>query len=40
MEQVLDGLQEHSMPSRERGDDASTSYKDMLKSMLIRLGDD
>jgi magnesium chelatase subunit I len=40
MELVLEGLHHHSMLSRERGDDASTSYKDMLKSMLSGLGDD
>ncbi len=40
MELVLEGLHQHSMLSRERGEDASTSYKDMLKSMLSGLGDD
>ena len=40
MELVLEGLHQHSMLSRERGDDASTSYKDMLKSMLSGLEDD
>ena len=34
MELVLEGLHQHSMLSRERGEDASTSYKDMLKTML------
>jgi magnesium chelatase subunit I len=38
MELVLEGLHQHSMLSRERGDDASTQYKDMLKSMLSGLG--
>ena len=40
MELVLEGLHQHSMLSRERGDDASTAYRDMLKSMLSGLGDD
>jgi len=40
MELVLEGLHQHSMLSRERGDDSSTSYKDMLKSMLSGLGTD
>jgi magnesium chelatase subunit I len=40
MELVLEGLHQHSMLSRERGDDASTHYKDMLKSMLSGLGGD
>jgi magnesium chelatase subunit I len=40
MELVLEGLHQHSMLSRERGEDASTSYKDMLKSMLSGLEDD
>ena len=40
MELVLEGLHQHSMLSRERGDDASTQYKDMLKSMLSGLEDD
>jgi hypothetical protein len=40
MELVLEGLHQHSMLSRERGDDASTSYKDMLKTMLSGLGED
>jgi magnesium chelatase subunit I len=40
MELVLEGLHQHSMLSRERGDGAATSFKDMLKSMLSGLGDD
>ncbi|HEY2954864.1 MAG TPA: magnesium chelatase [Candidatus Eisenbacteria bacterium] len=40
MELVLEGLHQHSMLSRERGDDASTSYRDMLKTMLSGLGED
>ena len=40
MELVLEGLHQHSMLSRERGDDSSTQYKDMLKSMLGGLEDD
>jgi magnesium chelatase subunit I len=40
MELVLEGLHQNSMLSRERGDDASTSYKDMLKTMLSGFEDD
>jgi len=40
MELVLEGLHQHSMLSRERSDGVTTSYKDMLKSMLSGLGDD
>ena len=42
MELVLEGLHQHSMVSRERGDGpgARTSYKDMFKSMLSGLGED
>jgi magnesium chelatase subunit I len=40
MELVLEGLHQHSMLSRERGEDASTSYKDMLKSMLSGIEED
>ena len=40
MELVLEGLHQNSMLSRERTDDARTSYKDMLKSMLSGLGED
>jgi magnesium chelatase subunit I len=40
MEFVLEGLHQNSMLSRERGDDARTSYKDMLKSMLSGIGED
>jgi magnesium chelatase subunit I len=40
MELVLEGLHQHSMLSRERSDGATTSFKDMLKSMLSGLGDD
>src|SRR5262249_61818242 len=40
MELVLEGLHQNSMLSRERSDGATTSYKDMLKSMLSGLGDD
>jgi len=40
MELVLEGLHQNSMLSRERSDTATTSYKDMLKSMLSGLGDD
>jgi hypothetical protein len=39
-ELVLEGLHQHSMLSRDRTDQATTSYKDMLKSMLSGLGDD
>jgi magnesium chelatase subunit I len=39
MEFVLEGLHQNSMLSRERTDGATTSYKDMLKSMLSGLGD-
>ena len=39
MELVLEGLHQSSMLSRERSD-ASTEYKDMLKSMLSGLGED
>jgi magnesium chelatase subunit I len=40
MELVLEGLHQNSILSRERTDGATTSYKDMLKSMLSGLGDD
>ena len=40
MELVLEGLHQNSMLSRERTDRATTSYKDMLKSMLSGLGED
>ena len=40
MELVLEGLHQNSILSRERSDAATTSYKDMLKSMLSGLGDD
>jgi magnesium chelatase subunit I len=40
MELVLEGLHQHSMLSRERTDGMTTSYRDMLKSMLSGLGDD
>jgi magnesium chelatase subunit I len=40
MEFVLEGLHQNSMLSRERSDDAHTSYKDMLKSMLSGIGED
>ena len=40
MELVLEGLHQTSMLSRERTDGATTSYKDMLKSMLSGIGDD
>ena len=40
MELVLEGLHQNSILSRERSDGATTSYKDMLKSMLSGLGDD
>jgi magnesium chelatase subunit I len=40
MELVLEGLHQNSMLSRERTDQARTSYKDMFKSMLSGLGDD
>jgi len=40
MELVLEGLHQSSMLSRERTDGATTSYKDMLKSMLSGLGED
>ena len=42
MELVLEGLHQHSMLSRERGDGpgATTSYKDMFKSMMSGLGED
>jgi magnesium chelatase subunit I len=40
MELVLEGLHQNSMLSRERSDGATTSYKDMLKSMLSGIGDD
>ncbi|HTO89521.1 MAG TPA: hypothetical protein VMJ70_00180, partial [Candidatus Sulfotelmatobacter sp.] len=39
MELVLEGLHQHSMLSRERTGESTTSYKDMLKSMLSGLGD-
>jgi magnesium chelatase subunit I len=38
MELVLEGLHQSSMLSRERTDGTTTSYKDMLKSMLSGLG--
>ena len=34
MELVLEGLHQNSILSRERGEGATTAYKDMLKSML------
>jgi magnesium chelatase subunit I len=37
---VLEGLHQNSMLSRERSDDARTSYKDMLKTMLSGIGED
>jgi magnesium chelatase subunit I len=40
MELVLEGLHQNSMLSRERSENATTSYKDMLKSMLSGIGDD
>ena len=40
MEFVLEGLHQNSMLSRERTDDARTSYKDMLKTMLSGIGGD
>ena len=40
MEFVLEGLHQNSMLSRERTDDARTSYKDMLKTMLSGIGED
>jgi magnesium chelatase subunit I len=40
MEFTLEGLHQNSMLSRERTDDARTSYKDMLKTMLSGLGED
>jgi magnesium chelatase subunit I len=40
MELALEGLHQHSMLSRERTDGATTSYKDMLKTMLSGLGED
>jgi magnesium chelatase subunit I len=40
MEFTLEGLHQNSMLSRERADDAKTSYKDMLKTMLSGLGED
>jgi len=40
MELVLEGLHQNSMLSRERTDGVTTSYKDMLKSMLSGIGDD
>jgi magnesium chelatase subunit I len=40
MELVLEGLHQNSILSRERTDGATTSYKDMLKSMLSGFGDD
>ena len=38
MELVLEGLHQNSMLSRERTDTMSTTYKDMLKSMLSGFG--
>jgi len=40
MELVLEGLHQNSMLSRERTDALTTSYKDMLKSMLSGFGED
>ncbi|HYM81868.1 MAG TPA: magnesium chelatase [Candidatus Limnocylindria bacterium] len=40
MELVLEGLHQNSILSRERTDGSTTSYKDMLKSMLSGLGAD
>jgi len=40
MELVLEGLHQNSILSRERTDGATTSYKDMLKSMLSGFGGD
>jgi magnesium chelatase subunit I len=40
MELVLEGLHQSSMLSRERTDEGTTGYKDMLKQMLSGLGDD
>jgi magnesium chelatase subunit I len=40
MELVLEGLHQNSMLSRERAEGTTTSYKDMLKSMLSGIGDD
>jgi magnesium chelatase subunit I len=40
MELVLEGLHQNSMLSRERTGETTTSYKDMLKSMLSGLGED
>ncbi len=40
MELVLEGLHQSSMLSRERTDEGTTGYKDMLKQMLSGLGED
>jgi magnesium chelatase subunit I len=40
MELVLEGLHQNSILSRERGEGPTTSYKDMLKSMLSGFGAD
>ena len=40
MELVLEGLHQSSMLSRDRTDDGTTGYKDMLKQMLSGLGED
>jgi magnesium chelatase subunit I len=42
MELVLEGLHQHSMVSRERGEGpgSPTAYKDMFKSMLSGFGED
>ncbi len=40
MELVLEGLHQNSILSRERGEGATTAYKDMLKSMLSGLAAD
>jgi magnesium chelatase subunit I len=40
MELVLEGLHQNSILSRDRTDGTTTSYKDMLKSMLSGLGED
>ncbi len=40
MELVLEGLHQSSMLSRDRTDEGTTGYKDMLKQMLSGLGED
>jgi magnesium chelatase subunit I len=40
MELVLEGLHQNSILSRERADGSTTSYRDMLKSMLSGFGAD